>query len=247
MKKSYRAIVVDDEERARKNLKNVLAQHPDVVVEAEAGDVPSALDCIREIQPDLIFLDIKMPGQDGFDLLEKISEEQLPLGEIIFLTAYDEFAIRAIKCAAFDYLLKPVDPEVLADTLDRFRSNGHQNLPDRLHILEDQLLLQDKRLRFVTQSGFAWYAPEQIVFIEAEGSYSRIHDDNDGKILVCRNLKSIEDQVNSLGFIRIHRGVLINTRYLVAFDRTKREVQLAVNGQRHTVPVSVRMMRNLSV
>ncbi len=247
MKKNYRAVVVDDEERARQNLRNVLKQHPDIVVEAEAGDVPGALDAVRSLQPDLIFLDIKMPGQDGFDLLEALAGEQLKDAEIIFLTAYDEFAIRAIKCAAFDYLLKPVDPELLAETLDRFRASSHAELPQRIQALEAQWPRLASKLRFSTQTGFAWFNPEQILYIEAEGSYSTIYNSDGGHVLVCRNLKAIEDQLEGMGFIRVHKSFLINAGFLVSFDKARRIVKLASANARHEVPVSFRMMRNLSL
>jgi len=115
MNKPIRALVVDDERLARKDLIALLGAHDQVTVIGEADDVPSAVEAIRALNPDLIFLDIQMPGDSGFDLLEKMDVE----AQVIFVTAYDEFAIRAFEVNALDYLLKPVNPERLAKALEK--------------------------------------------------------------------------------------------------------------------------------
>jgi DNA-binding LytR/AlgR family response regulator len=115
MKKSFRALVIDDERLARKDLIALLGAHDQVTVVGEAEDVPSAINTIQALNPDVIFLDIQMPGDSGFDLLEKTEVK----AHIIFVTAYDEYAIRAFEVNALDYLLKPVNPERLAKALEK--------------------------------------------------------------------------------------------------------------------------------
>jgi two-component system LytT family response regulator len=139
MKKSFRALVIDDERLARKDLIALLGAHDQVTVVGEAEDVPSAINTIQALNPDVIFLDIQMPGDSGFDLLEKTEVK----AHIIFVTAYDEYAIRAFEVNALDYLLKPVNPERLAKALEKLELQEREpraeirklNYDDRLFLM----------------------------------------------------------------------------------------------------------------
>lgn len=246
MKKIYHAVIVDDEEKARKNLQHVLKHHDDFVIVAEAESADSGLLEINKHQPDLVFLDIKMPQQDGFYLLEELARTGPRRLEVIFLTAYNEYAIKAIKCAAFDYLLKPIDPDILAETLQRFRLSEAPAIEQRLNALRQGFVKPQTKLHFATATGGVFFYLHQIVYIEADGSYSRIYNEDNQQHLVSRNLKNIEMQLQGDGFLRVHKSFLINTHYLTSLEKDRHVVVLTYPAGRVEVPVSYRMAKNVA-
>ena len=157
----YKVLIVDDEEKARKNLRNVLVNHKDFVVSAEAENGKEALDRILSEHPDLVFLDVKMPQEDGFALLDNLLKLGIQNMTIVFLTAYDEFALKAIKYAVFDYLLKPVDPDEFGKTLNKFRANKVHDTGSGLVKLKE-LLDNTNKIRFNTKTGYIFLLPRQI-------------------------------------------------------------------------------------
>ncbi|HXG67689.1 MAG TPA: LytTR family DNA-binding domain-containing protein [Blastocatellia bacterium] len=204
MPQPFRAIIVDDERLARKELRSLLAEHAGVEVVGEADSVARAVEIIRAEGPDVVFLDIQMPGETGFTLLEKIE----PAFKIIFVTAYDAYAIRAFEVNALDYLLKPINPERLAHAIERLRE-GAPARPVGAHKLEyeDRLFLEvDERSRFVKVSA--------IEFISAAGDYSEIFTADGQKSLVLKSLKEWEERLPEKYFARIHRSTIINLEYV---------------------------------
>lgn len=200
MKKPLKALIVDDERLARKGLIELLKPYEDIQVVGEARDVKSALSAIEKLLPDVVFLDIQMPGPDGFELLEHMTMNP----KIVFVTAYDKFAIRAFEVNALDYLMKPVSAHRLEQTIQRL----HLNQPVSIEYLRkldytDQLFLQfDSRIRFVKVS--------TIVFISAEGDYSAVTT-SEGKLgLVLKSMKEWEFRLPEQHFVRIHRSVIVN-------------------------------------
>jgi two-component system LytT family response regulator len=200
MNKPLKALVVDDERLARKGLIGLLKPYEEIHVVGEARDVKSALAAIEKLQPDLIFLDIQMPGHDGFELLSRMTANP----RIIFVTAYDEFAIRAFEVNALDYLMKPVSARRLEQTVQRITQNQPVTV-DYLKRLDfnDRLFLQiDTRMRFVKVSS--------IVFIAAEGDYSAVTT-TEGKLgLVLKSMKEWEFRLPEQHFVRIHRSIIVN-------------------------------------
>jgi two-component system, LytTR family, response regulator len=199
MKKPIQALLVDDERLARKDLASLLAEHRDVRVVGEAQDVPSALEAIERLNPDVVFLDIQMPGQSGFDLLEQCDYK----GKLVFVTAYDEFALRAFEVNALDYLLKPVSPERLRRAVERM---GRERPPEgadagRLTV-EDRLFLNvGNRLRFLRVGG--------ILCIHSAGDYSEVVTTDGQKGLTPKALKEWEQRLPAQAFCRIHRSTII--------------------------------------
>ena len=174
-----KALIIDDERLARYELRRLLAVHPEVVVIGEAGNMPDGLAAIAELQPDLIFLDVQMPGGSGFDLLAAL--EATPA--VIFTTAFDQYAIKAFDVSALDYLLKPIEPARLAHALAKY-----ERLADapkaRPQASDGKVFIKDgERCWFV--------ALEQIVLFESEGNYTRVYFDHNRPLLL-RSLNQLE-------------------------------------------------------
>jgi two-component system LytT family response regulator len=199
MKKTVKALVVDDERLARKDLTSLLAAHRDIRVVGEAQDVPSALEAIERLNPDLVFLDIQMPGQSGFDLLDQCDFK----GKLVFVTAYDEYAIRAFEVNALDYLLKPVNPDRLKRAVDRLeRADPSEGEPASIWSTEDRLFLSvDNRLRFLRVGS--------ILCIHSAGDYSEVITTDGQKGLVPKPLREWEQRLPAHVFCRIHRSTII--------------------------------------
>lgn len=208
-----RTIIVDDEPLARDKLRAFLARQAGFELVGEAGEGLAAAGLIEELQPDLVLLDIQMPEMDGFEVLASVELEPLPY--IIFVTAYDHYAIQAFEVGAIDYLLKPVAPDRFDQALDRARrqlDRGVGDLADRLaRALEqvaparprvERFLVKDQgRSRFVTASEVEW--------IEAAGNYLKLHTAG-GTHLVRATMKEIEGRLDPARFARVHRTSIVN-------------------------------------
>ncbi len=210
-----RALLVDDERLARAELRELLRPYPWVKVVGEADGVTSALARIEELQPSLLFLDVQMPGENGFNLLA-----QLPACpfDVIFVTAYDAHALRAFEVNALDYLLKPVHPDRLARTLSRLAGEEPGKAepargPSRQKLTEGDLVLLENgaKSRFVRV--------EQIVCIRGAGDYSEVFAADGGQTLSPRPLKDWEQRLPERTFARIHRSALVNLAFVERVDR----------------------------
>jgi two-component system LytT family response regulator len=196
------ALIVDDERLARTELRRLLAAHPDLNVTGEAATAAEAEDQLRGSDVDVLFLDIQMPGETGFDLLERL--ETVPL--VVFTTAYDEYAVRAFEVNAFDYLMKPIRPERLAATLDKIRAarTTHKRpLPDRV---------------FLRDGERCWIvAVTDIVLFEADGNYTRACFGRE-RPMIRTALQTLEARLDPAVFFRASRRHLINLRHVEAVD-----------------------------
>jgi len=221
-----RAIIIDDEEKGRKLLRNLLGDYcKDVEVVAMAESVRAGVSAVHELRPDLIFLDVVMPNQDGFDLVNQIGDEH---PEIIFTTAYNEYAIRAIRACALDYLLKPIDVEELQTAVEKARSKLAVKGTDiprdvRLSTLIENMREGNKRpqkIGFPTAHGVVFYQIKDISVCKAEGNYTTVYFQNREKIeLVSKTLKEFEEFLADYNFIRTHRSYLINLSHLKEYRR----------------------------
>ena len=204
MNKKYRAILVDDERLARKALRTLLAGFDNIEIVGEAENVASAEKLLAECDPNLIFLDVQMPGESGFDLLEKSDVK----ANVIFVTAYDEYAIRAFEVDAIDYLLKPVDPARLRSALERLdREVVDRHEPKQKLQYEDPLFLTiNGHLRFLRVSS--------IVYIQAAGDYSELILNEGKKGLVLKSMTEWERRLPETHFCRIHRSTIVNINHI---------------------------------
>jgi len=219
------SLIIDDEQDARDALEMLLKTFlPGVEVLAKAE---SAAEGIREVikhQPDLIFLDIKMPGKDGFYVAEELEKLGIET-TIIFVTAYDQYAISAIKHAAFDFILKPVDPDELVKAIARYK-NMKEKESLKIKIERLHACLRPRQLKFSTQQGFILIAPDEIILCRAEGNYTELFLTRDRKQIVTLQLGKLESQLDSQLFIRISRFCVLNVRYIKSFDRKRKVVEL---------------------
>jgi len=200
----WNALIIDDERLARKDLISMLTAYSNINIAGEAEDVPSAVKAIAELDPDVIFLDIQMPGESGFDLLGKIDSGR----KVIFVTAFDEFAVRAFEVNALDYLLKPVNPERLADALLRLEQEYEKNeLAERKLTYHDRLFLN-------LGNRFQFLKINTIISIIAAGDYSEVVTEKGRIGLALKSMREWESRLPGQYFIRIHRSTIINMEYI---------------------------------
>jgi two-component system LytT family response regulator len=210
-----RALIVDDEALARTALLRLLKRERDVNVVGQCGDGESAVQAIRQMQPDLVFLDVQMPEMDGFRVVEAIGAEQMPT--TIFVTAFDRYAIRAFDANAVDYLLKPFAPDRLSHALararDRWLGRQDKEAAQRLFSLLESRLQSDYAQRLTVASGgrIVFVSVSDIDWIEAEGNYARLHVSR--KVHDVREtLQALMEKLDPREFIRIHRSTIVNVR-----------------------------------
>lgn len=207
-----RTVVVDDEPLARERIRTLLADEAGIEIVAECGDGAAAVDAVFRNRPDLLFLDIQMPEMDGFEVLEALGRERLPA--VVFVTAYDEYALRAFDVHAVDYVLKPIEPDRFRTALARVRDRLTRSLPtdDRLAALLDRQRAERPRpARFVVRQGdrLSFVRAEEIEWIVSAGNYAKLHAG--GRVHLMRGtLTAIEMRLDPDAFVRIHRSVIVN-------------------------------------
>jgi two-component system LytT family response regulator len=231
---TIRVIAIDDEQPQLSALLSMLEAVPGIQVVASATDPHLGLREILRQLPDLILLDISMPGMNAFDILNELRKHKGYNPEVVFVTAWNEFAIRAFEYAVFDYLLKPIDPVRLETTLTRFRSKQRESFHQRSSILLDTL----KKLVFYTLSGVVFIDPSLVVYVEADGNYSIFYFGQGKKETVTANLGKVEDQLDPSFFYRVHRSYLINTSFLKKIITSKAVCILNKNGEELTCPIA---------
>lgn len=194
-----KALVVDDEALARRNLTILLHRDPEIGSVTECGSGPEAVEEIRSSKPDLMFLDVQMPECDGFDVLELLGADLPPV--IVFVTAYDEYALRAFEAGALDYLLKPFDDARFGRTLDRAKDRLAYCMPRQPQPAERLVVKNRGQVLFLNVSDIDW--------IEAAGYYACLHVGSDTHIL-RRSLSELEQDLGDGKFVRIHRSIIVN-------------------------------------
>jgi two-component system, LytTR family, response regulator len=212
-----RALIVDDESLARRNVMLLLRRDPDIGEIAECSSGRAAVEQIRTSRPDLVFLDVQMPECDGFDVLELLGSELPPA--VIFVTAYDAYALRAFEAGALDYLLKPFDDARFGRALNRAKEKLARHPPRQLRSPERLVVRGQGRVHFVSVMDIDW--------IEAAGYYACLHVGSDTHVL-RRSLSDLERDLGAEKFIRIHRSVIVN------LDRV-RQLELQAGGEYEVV------------
>ena len=203
-----KAIIIDDERLARNELKKLLQQHPEINIIDEASGVDEGIEKIDISHPDLIFLDIQMPGKTGFDLLAEL--EKAP--RVIFTTAYDEFALKAFEVNALDYLLKPIDPQRLADAIQKLQTEIALEQASLLGVNRGPLSESDQV--FVKDGERCWFVKlADIRLFESVGNYAKVYFDNN-KPLILKSLNALEDRLDERVFFRANRKHIINLHWI---------------------------------
>jgi two-component system, LytTR family, response regulator len=224
-----KAVLVDDEESARDVLENLLSRFcPDVTVVGKCENIPTAVELIKTVQPDLVFLDIEMPGYAGYEIVNFFDKINF---EIIFATAYDQYAIRAFEISAIDYLLKPIDITRLKEAVSKVKHISQLKLTaERLTLVSETIQSKEIKSILVTDKGYQQIiSVDTIIAIEAEESYCIIHT-NSKKHTVSKNLKHYEtifsDHPN---FIRVHKSWMISRNHILNYSKSELTINLA-NG-----------------
>lgn len=216
---TLRSIIVDDEKHSRETLKNLVTEYcigVDVIECVE--NVSRAIESIKTHKPDIVFLDIELQTGTGFDVLEKIKN---PTFEVIFTTAFEQYAIKAIKFSSLDYLLKPIDVEELQAAVEKARSKKDKDLYNKkLDNLLDNLRQPQAELNKIclaTSDGFEFVDVHDILYCKAEGSYTLFILNNNESLLVSKHLKEYENLLTDQHFIRVHNSFLINLKGVKKF------------------------------
>lgn len=236
-------IIIDDESHGRSLLHNLLEMElgSQYQLQDSCASVKEGVQAIKQHKVDLVFLDIQMPEEDGFELLNYFDEIDF---EIIFVTAYDQYAIKAFQCSALHYLLKPVDPLQLHEAVDRYKKSKENKkaILEKFDVFAEYLEVKQekKRIVFNTTAGFEVVVIKDIIHIAAEGNYSLLHFQDGRSKLVTSSLKNIEDRLPDTYFCRIHHGHIINLNAVEMFTKTDREVTL-INGE--TLKVAERKLK----
>lgn len=240
---NLKSIIIDDEPDACELLSMLLSEIDDIEVLGTAFNVDDGVKLVLETNPDVIFLDIEMPEKNGFDLIHELDYfDQEPI--IIFTTAYNEYAIDAIRHAAFDYLLKPIKRVELLKSVNRLK---HQqkitSLKEKSQALFQQL--NPRHLRFKTINGFVVLKQEDITHCLADGNYTTIYTKGDNKLLVTAYLSSVYDQLPQEHFFRISRSVIINFNLLHRVNRKLKQCELKVDGKLIHLPITQKRIAEL--
>lgn len=197
-----KVMIIDDERLAREELKRLLKQHAELEVVAEAANIVEAQELIRKTVPDLIFLDIQMPGGTGFDLLQSLDDTP----QVIFTTAFDQYALRAFDVSALDYLLKPIEPARFAQAV--------QKAMLKVKPSDEQTTLASDGKVFIKDGERCWFvALDQIALFESEGNYTRVYFDQQ-RPLMLRSLNQLEARLDASKFLRVSRSQIVNMAFV---------------------------------
>lgn len=234
---SITAIIIDDERLARKELTSLLAQHKKIEIIDEAANADEALIKIHEKRPNLIFLDIQMPGKTGFDLLEEL--DYVP--DVIFTTAYDEYAIKAFEVNALDYLLKPIEDDRLRDSIDKVSEKIDIDEPS---ISGDGILTENDQV-FVKDGEKCWFITlKEVRYFESVGNYVKVHFDSN-RPMILKSLNNLEKKLDSKTFFRANRKHIINLKWIQKSETWfNGGLLVTVNGE-ETIEISRRQAAKL--
>ena len=238
-----KSIIVDDEKHGRENLAGILKQYcPEIEITGQADSVESGISLINSATPDLVFLDIKMPKADGFQLLEHFKDFHF---EVIFVTAFDNYAIKAIRFSAVDYILKPININHLKAAVDKVaeriqQKEENQRMKQLVYNLRQP---GNPRIGLPTSDRIEFVEVDQIIRCQGEGNYTHIYFVNDRHLMVAKTLVEFEDLLEEFSFVRVHKAHLVNLKYITAYSRTDGGILYLSNG--NTVSVSRRRKDDL--
>ena len=233
-----KVVIIDDEEKARNAITSIVVKYCNGVEIVGYGEsVASGLRTIHEMKPDLVLLDIKMPDGSGFDLLERIGQVDF---NVVFVTAYEEYAIKSFEYSALHYLLKPIDPNKLVKVINKAMAKNHpyDQLKRQLEAAAEYLQKPDHRIILKTSENIQVFSINEIVRCEADINYTTFHFLDGTELIVSKTLKEFEMKLTEHGFFRCHKAHLVNLRYIKKIE--KKRMGFAVLNNNTKVPVSIR-------
>jgi two-component system LytT family response regulator len=216
-----RCILIDDENNALEMMEWLLKTYcANVAIDAMCNSAEKGIEAINKYRPDLVFLDIEMPHMNGFDMLEQFDKISF---DVVFTTAYDQFAIKAFRYSALNYLLKPVDPDDLKKTIERVEEKKSQPTRDQIDLLLQNIKGPAKptasRIALTTNDGMIFVSTQDIIYCEAESNYTSVILGNGKKIVVSKVLKDIDEALSGPDFFRVHNSFLINLNRIKKYVR----------------------------
>ncbi len=228
-----KTIIVDDEPNNIRNIESILQKHcENIDLVGNANSVESANRLIKEVQPDLVFLDIEMPKGNAFDLLESLEDISF---EIIFVTAYNQYAIKAIRFSALDYILKPINIENFKEAVNKAVEKATaKNNNDRLENFIKNINQKpafDKRIALPTEDRVVFIPTKDILYCKGENNYTNFVIKDGSSLLVSRTLKEYEELLDEHGFVRIHQSFLINLKYIKSYVKSSGGYVIMENGE----------------
>lgn len=225
-----KAVIIDDENDSRQILANYLAKYcPDVMVCGFGESVATGLAEIRKHQPHIVFLDIEMPYGNGFDLLDQVGEVTF---ETVFVTAFNNYAIRALNQSAAYYLLKPIDIDELVKAVDKIKhERTGENYMEHARVLLENIKSGSTKIMLPTLEGFEIVTISTILYCEAADNFTKFHFETGNPLMICRTLKYFEEILGEHRFLRIHRSFLINPEFVIRYSKGKGGTVTMKNNQ----------------
>lgn len=212
--KTFKTLLIDDERLAREELKSLLKEYHEIEIIDEAKNGEEGIQKIKELKPDLIFLDINMPGINGFDMIKQL--EEIP--RVIFVTAYDEYALKAFEVNALDYILKPVDPERLREAIQKLTTEDDFVSSQQAVISRKERVLSVKDRVFIKDGEKCWFVElSKVRMLESDGNYVKVYFDN-FRPLILRSLNSFEDRLDPEQFFRANRKYIVNLQWVSSIE-----------------------------
>lgn len=238
MSRKYTAILVDDEKASRVSLRSFIQSYcPQIELLGEAVNIEEAAYLIAEHDPEILFLDIEMPHGNGFDLLDKY---QKPKFQVIFVTAFSHYAMKALKLAAAQYLLKPIDINELEQAVHQVCQNidEEKKWEHTVLLLENIKSEKFKKIVIPLMTGFEVVDPDAVFYIEADDNFSIIHLKDRKPLMACRKLKFYEENLSEAGFYRVHRSTIVNLNHVVKYTKGKAAFVTLSNGKEVDISLS---------
>ncbi|MDX5321877.1 MAG: LytTR family DNA-binding domain-containing protein [Bacteroidota bacterium] len=221
-----RIVICDDEEKARRLLKHLLEQsQTEIEVVAEVSNLPDAVIAVNEKKPDILFLDIEMPQFNGLQIAEFYPEKEIPC-ELVFVTAYNEFAMQALRLSALDYILKPATLDAIDEVVSRYVKNSSEK-KKRVELLRTHFEKPFNRIALPNSSGFQFVEMGDILYLEADGMYTHIYMSQGNPILVSKPLVDFERLLqDNKNFFKAHRKYIVNLNHMNSFTRSTSEIEM---------------------
>lgn len=243
------ALLIDDDSNLRNGMKGLLSMYaPDIEILGEADSVKTGINAIEHHQPNVIFLDIQLGDGTGFDILEQLAQKRGSINaHVVFITAHEQYAVKAFRFSALDYLLKPVDPEDLNVVVEKIKKvlNDNESFAHIDLLLENIRKKVDKfkRIALSTAEGIHLFEVSDIIRLESQDNYTKFYIKDNKPVLISKTLKEYEDLLSEQGFERIHQSHLINLAYLKSY--IKKDGGYAVMADNSHLPISQRKKERL--
>ncbi len=231
-----KAIIIEDEKKARQLLRLLLNEHcPQVEVVDDCEDLPSGVKSIKKNNPDIVFLDIELPGLSGLQLLDFFNEEEINFS-IIFVTAYNNYAIQAFKLSAIDYILKPINTQLLVEAVQKIEKIASRQLQQLAALKANLSAQEDKKIVIPNRDSINYISPKDILYVKGEGAYSTFYMQNNERFMLSRNLKYVEEMIVDFLYLkRCHKSYIVNTNNIKSLSKQEGLVTLSNNEK---IPVS---------